>query len=290
MNIKDCLLKVVIIAVIISGATISRAFDTIELEPLDGVEYTFNGIKYLLKDNGEAQVYMSVREKEHVVIPNSVTKGGKTYTVTSIGECAFLSFEAVDGIPTNPILKSVVLPNTIKELGDYAFRGCRYLESINMPNSIQVIGVGVFENCQKLKSITFPKGITKISPYAFMQCYSLKTIEIPFSVGIIEKYAFHLCENLENVKILNPNTKIYDTAFSACDKADLGEWNGELLTESPKTIVVVFDKDGVVHRAESTSIWLLFKTKEEAAKHYIGEYILGQEKETFIKRDSLIYW
>lgn len=282
----------ILIAIIIAVTSFNvYAFDTIELETRVGTEYVYNGIVYLL-NNGEARVCGSVKEVEHITIPSKVIYKGKPYIVTSIDDCAFDANYLVGVIngSINKTLKSVTLPNTIREIGSYVFNGCNNLEKINIPNSVQFIGIGVFFDCQKLQSINIPEGIKEIKECTFDQCYSLKSVTIPFSVNEVGQYAFCNCRNLKNVKILNSNTKIYETTFTGCEDINLGNWNGEVLPRFPKCTVVVFNVNGVERRTESTSIWMLFDTKEEASKHYVGEYELGKRKETFMKRDSLIYW
>ena len=50
----------------------------------------------------------------NVVIPESVTYKGKTYSVTSIGSYAFYGCSG---------LTSVTIPNSVTSIGEYAFYG-----------------------------------------------------------------------------------------------------------------------------------------------------------------------
>lgn len=69
-----------------------------------------------------------------VTIPTFVNYDGIDYAVTSIGRKAFYSSKA---------LSSVVIPEGIVNIGDYAFAGCN-LESVTIPKSLESIGEGVF--------------------------------------------------------------------------------------------------------------------------------------------------
>ena len=47
-------------------------------------------------------------------------------------------------------IKEIVLPETITEIGDYAFNTCVSLTNINLPSSIEKIGENIFEGCTSL--------------------------------------------------------------------------------------------------------------------------------------------
>jgi len=38
----------------------------------------------------------------------------------------------------------VILPDTIREIGDYAFIGCTELEEPDIPDSVEKIGIDIF--------------------------------------------------------------------------------------------------------------------------------------------------
>lgn len=115
-------------------------------------------------------------------------------------------------------------------------------------------------------------------------------MDFPSTINEIGDGAFANCSSLGEVNIPNRDVKIYDNAFYGCKDIDINKIDCIIVPAVPKRIFVVFNKDGVRREAESTAIWMLFKTKEEAEKCYIGEYEYGKRDETFIKRDKLIYW
>lgn len=41
----------------------------------------------------------------------------------------------------------MILPDTLKEIGDYAFEYCEKLEKPEIPPSVTKIGKGIFEHC-----------------------------------------------------------------------------------------------------------------------------------------------
>ena len=119
-----------------------------------------------------------------VVIPESVTYNGITYSVTSIGAG---TFEDCSG------LTSVVIPNSVTSIGDDAFRECSGLTSVEIPNSVTSIGDRAFNHCRSLTSIEIPNSVTSIGKYAFYECYRLTSVVIPNSVTSIGVGAFNGC-------------------------------------------------------------------------------------------------
>lgn len=67
-------------------------------------------------------------------------------TVTALG----------DGVFANRAITSILLPNTIESIGNYAFYQCNEISSIVLPKSVQFVGKKAFYNCDKLVSITLP--------------------------------------------------------------------------------------------------------------------------------------
>lgn len=102
----------------------------------------------------------------------------------------------------------VVLPKSLKEIGDYAFYKCYNLVSVNIPNSVTSIGYEAFSWCSSLTSITIPNSVTSIGNRAFYDCKSLTSITIPNSVTSIGGYAFCSCSKLTSVTIENKKGKV----------------------------------------------------------------------------------
>lgn len=71
-----------------------------------------------------------------------------------------------------------IIPDTVKEIGYGAFRGCRGLKRIVIPNSVTKIGTYAFYGCSNLKSIIIPESVAEIGYYAFLGCSSLKHIVV----------------------------------------------------------------------------------------------------------------
>ena len=153
-----------------------------------------NGIYYNLNSTTKvAEVtYPSGTSKYtgSVVIPKTVSYGGVTYSVTSIGGSAFCGCSG---------LTSVTIPNSVTSIGDYAFTCCSGLTSLTIPNSVTSIGAWAFEGCTGLTSVTIPSNVISIENGAFCDCSGLTSITIPNSVTSIGAWAFEGCTGLTDV-------------------------------------------------------------------------------------------
>ena len=55
-------------------------------------------------------------------------------------------------------ITSLILPNSVNFLGDFAFAGCTVLKSITLSKNLTNIGKSVFDDCDSLQVIRVPKG------------------------------------------------------------------------------------------------------------------------------------
>ena len=128
-------------------------------------------------------------------------------TVTEIGSYAFHNFRKV---------KKINIPNSVTKIGQGAFYLCNSLVSITIPNSVTSIGDRSFEDCRSLTSITIPDSVTSIASYAFFNCSNLTSIAIPEGVTSIGGYAFSGCSSLASIKLPNNLISIGSNAFRYC--------------------------------------------------------------------------
>ena len=112
--------------------------------------------------------------------------------------------------------QNTIIPNSVKEIGIYAFSGCSSLTSITIPNSVTSIGEDAFSYCSSLTSVPLGNSVISIGESAFRQCYSLTSITIPNSVTSIGEYAFYDCSSLASVTLGNSVKEIGIYAFSKC--------------------------------------------------------------------------
>ena len=94
---------------------------------------------------------------------------------------------------------TVEIPDTVTEIGDYAFYEWNNLEKVTIQGSVTSIGEEAFGCCYNLTDITMPKSVTSIGGHAFSWCRSLINITIPESVTSIGEWAFSDCSRLTNI-------------------------------------------------------------------------------------------
>ena len=169
-----------------------------------------DGIYYDIYDNEATVTYKNYSSYTYyysdysgdVTIPSSISFGGKTYSVTSIGEYAFYNCSG---------LTSVNIPNSVTSIAGATFYGCSGLTSVNIPNSITSIAGATFYDCSSLTSINIPNSVTQIDGWAFYGCSSLTSVHIPSSVTRIEGGdAFGACNSLSRITVASDNL-VYDS-------------------------------------------------------------------------------
>ena len=116
-------------------------------------------------------------------------------------------------------VETLLLPNGLLEIGDFALHNARHLEQITIPAGVTRIGESAFEECRSLESVTFAgRALRKIDDWAFYNCHALKTINIPEGVTTIGKAAFFDCAYLKEITLPTTTQVIADNAFGQCQK------------------------------------------------------------------------
>lgn len=160
-----------------------------------------------------------------VTIPDSV----KTLDSNPFMSCSSLtgiyvspsnsSFVSVGGILYSKNMEEIIacpggkagtiqIPDTVKDVGDYAFRDCSKLTVIILPDNTNRIGGCSFADCSSLQEITIPDSVTSIGYCAFANCELLTSVTIPASVTSIDRNAFSNCMNLAEI-IVSPKNSLY---------------------------------------------------------------------------------
>ncbi len=177
-----------------------------------------------------------------VVIPETVTVDGKTYTVTAIQPGAFNN---------STQLTSVSIPKTVVNMGLGTFASCPKLTTIvvaddnptftaiddvlydkdlttviscagaksgdySTPTTVSLIAWAAFWGCEKLTSVTLTEGVMEIQSYAFRGCKGIKTMSIPEGVSAIHNGTFFTCRKLQSIQLPSTLLQIGNSAFLGC--------------------------------------------------------------------------
>ncbi|MGN0487115.1 MAG: leucine-rich repeat domain-containing protein [Acutalibacteraceae bacterium] len=165
--------------------------------------------------------------------------------VTSVGAGAFCS-ESYEG--KESVLTEIILPKSLKNIGVYAFDGCKKLAKvmIDPSASVETIGDSAFDGCSSLVKIEFPQEVKSIGKDAFSRCSSLQTIEIPEGTVSIGDYAFSCCSSLKKVEIPASIESIGLNAFNESFSIESIDVNEDNLYYSSDDYGVLFDKDKTI--------------------------------------------
>ena len=98
-----------------------------------------------------------------------------------------------------PVLETVILPEGMKKIPDYAFSNCGNIKYMDLPGSLTEIGKYAFSNCDSLTSIHIPEGVVKIGDYAFNDCDKLLAMNVPDTVTSINQGAVNDCPSLVQI-------------------------------------------------------------------------------------------
>lgn len=97
-----------------------------------------------------------------------------------------------------PDLQSIRLPKNLKTVEDEAF--CRSaLEEVKIPDSVRIIGNDAFRECPDLVRVVLPKELYFFGMGAFSNCPSLKEVCLRGDVEKLGRGAFRGCPSLEFV-------------------------------------------------------------------------------------------
>lgn len=205
---------------------------------------TYEGKEYAVTTIGY-KAFQQTKITE-VIMPNTITEiesyafdgsdvGSITFSknLKTIGDYAFNStnlqqVELFEGLETigkyafhggsyQEHIKTLILPNTLLEIGENAFshnaitflkipdnieeiksRTFEYcnLDSVALPSKLRIIGESAFANCSSIRYIKFPNTLTEIKQSAFSGCSGLLSVTLPDNVQIVGNRAFSGCSQL----------------------------------------------------------------------------------------------
>lgn len=101
----------------------------------DGYFYIMDGgLRFAIKDGKAAVARQAQNLRGDIIIPESVTYKGTTYTVSSILRSAFYDCDTVT---------SVTIPDSVESIEDHAFCSCADLQKVHIPKSVTSMGIDV---------------------------------------------------------------------------------------------------------------------------------------------------
>lgn len=90
-------------------------------------------------------------------------------------------------------LRRVILPESLRQIGEMAFSGCSHLRLLTIPGGVQRVGTLAFAKCSQLERVRIEPGVVQLGSSCFSKCAALKRVEMPASVTQIGGGAFFGC-------------------------------------------------------------------------------------------------
>ena len=90
-------------------------------------------------------------------------------------------------------LRRVILPESLRQIGEMAFSGCSHLRLLTIPGGVQRVGTLAFAKCSQLERVRIEPGVVQLGPSCFSKCAALKRVEMPASVTQIGGGVFFGC-------------------------------------------------------------------------------------------------
>lgn len=206
-------------------------------------------------DGGEVTITEYIGTSEHVLIPDTIDG----LPVTALGHRAFYE----------KTVTTVVVPDSVTEIGDLCFSGDNYLVSLKLPDGLAELPYGALESCFRLMDFNLPKELKKISASALQFNQYLTHLDLPGGLREIEPMNFIGLFGLESLTLTDENE-----AFV------LDETNGLLMTADGTRLLRCFSD--IVPQTEIT-LPDGVKTIDPFAFHYdydVRKIILPEGVET----------
>lgn len=159
-------------------------------------------------------------------------------------------------------IKSVVIENGVKGIGDYSFYNCTNLTSVTFSDTVDTIGSCCFRSCTSLPNVTLPSGCSWYYKEIFLDCTSLKWAVMPVTnstndyAGKLPDGTFSGCTSLEEVYIGSGHTSLNTKAFYNCSKLRGVIWDsGEITAMGTDALYSVPSSCTFVDGENSMSDW-----------------------------------
>ena len=128
--------------------------------------------------------------------PSVVTKVNST-TIGHLSPITFALNNDVDDVVSKieKEVKEIIIPSYYKgkkvvEIAPYASFGNKTIESLVVPGTVKTIGDGAFSDCVKLKKVVLKNGVEEIGDIAFYDCGKFVKLEVPKTIKKIGNDAF----------------------------------------------------------------------------------------------------
>ncbi len=179
-----------------SFAVLEGTLQSIDVDPGNALYASVDGVLFS-KDGKTLIAYPRAREADAYAIPP---------TVTAVGDYAFW----------NARVREVSIPYGVQVLGNGAFYRS-YITSLVLPDSITEVGDFLCHDCANLVSVKLGAGLKKLNYRAFRNCSTLTNLDLGTTVEELDSQAFYNCTSLMHIDLPEGLIKINSQAFYRTD-------------------------------------------------------------------------
>jgi len=172
--------------------------------------------------------YNFTRPTGNIVVPYYVEYNGISYSVTSIRDHTFGNHNYQSNYQSGynyyyynydqcTDITSVVIPSSVRTIGDDAFARCTGLTTVTIPTSVTSIGENVFYNCTNLVTVNFnATNCSSVGYNTWYGCTKFTTLNLGNTVTRIPTGGFLGATKIASITLPNSLTTIGDSGFDGC--------------------------------------------------------------------------
>jgi hypothetical protein len=245
------------------------AYNTIGVEDRDGGKFKVTDDYLFFSNNTDTWLVTYYGKEPYIELP--LDYEGKSYNI------------APSAFRNNSNLIRIKLSPKTKQIGEYAFAACKFLEEIVLPDSLNEIAPYTFCDCYRLSQITMPNQLKKIGKKS-LENTKIRNIKFPPSLSAIDSFAFYKCTYLTYISLPPQLSTIKYNAFDNCNKLSL------INNQSQLNVQIGTEHNGKVAFYAKNII-----TSDETQFKEIGDYLFKINEDSteinlirYIGNDSII--
>lgn len=214
----------------IAGEMYTYSTSTIDVRCSNEVFFRYSNVLFWMRDcniilNGRDHIDKSVFEKLH---GSNIIFNTENYEYTVIDNIIYTKDmkTIVKCNRTGEDNRKVVIPDTVTEIGDYAFVNNSEITELEIPGSVKRIGSYAFANCVNLRSVKIENGVKELGNTCFVGLTALEELKLPGSVDVVDTVCniqgknryIEINEGTKKVKLWNDHYPDLNKSFYASIK------------------------------------------------------------------------